>query len=70
MAAGVYYRVEGLENRANPDTVPHITMFSHPSNMDPVVMLASSPVVHKMVGKQVRSIFRGGTAGLHLLSPA
>lgn len=53
--AGVRYRVEGQEKRVNsgPDFQPHITMFAHPSNLDPIVLLASSPVVHKTVGKQV-----------------
>lgn len=56
MCAGVRFRTEGLDKRVkstSPGFKPHITMFAHPSNLDPIVLLASSPVVHKAVGKQV-----------------
>lgn len=55
LVAGIKFRVEGLDKRVSsgPDYTPHVTMFAHPSNLDPIVLLATSPVTHKVAGKQV-----------------
>eukprot|EP00993_Chasmostoma_nieuportense_P001377 NODE_2264_length_1229_cov_16.417423_g2153_i0.p1 GENE.NODE_2264_length_1229_cov_16.417423_g2153_i0~~NODE_2264_length_1229_cov_16.417423_g2153_i0.p1 ORF type:complete len:398 (+),score=61.61 NODE_2264_length_1229_cov_16.417423_g2153_i0:11-1204(+) len=44
---GIRYEAQG---EISP--VSHITMFQHPSNLDPWLIVASSPEVHKWVGKQ------------------
>lgn len=60
LVAGVKFRIEGLDKRVSsgPKYTPHITMFAHPSNLDPVVLLATSPVTHKVAGKQVRHVLK------------
>eukprot|EP01134_Creolimax_fragrantissima_P000637 CFRG0637T1 len=51
-SAGAVVSVEGLDKRPYPPVEPYITMFAHPSNLDPMMLLSSSPVIHKGVGKQ------------------
>ncbi|KNC85861.1 hypothetical protein SARC_01970 [Sphaeroforma arctica JP610] len=50
--SGAVPTVQGLETREYPPPQPYLTMFAHPSNLDPMVLLRTSPVIHKGVGKQ------------------
>ncbi|KNC85859.1 hypothetical protein SARC_01968 [Sphaeroforma arctica JP610] len=49
---GVIPSVQGAEEREYPPAQPYLTMFAHPSNLDPIVLLGTSPVIHKAIGKQ------------------
>eukprot|EP00854_Cymbomonas_tetramitiformis_P004585 gene4585-5617_t len=48
VAAGVRFRVEGLEGLGSR---PYIGLFTHPSSLDPFLILASTSKQPKMIGK-------------------